>query len=144
MPTPYSAVHERLLSKISDYDILAFIDVEREELLRPYLMSACVQFGRVCKVDLSDRDDIIIQFNADLNDEIIEILAIGECYYWLCPKVLNSENLRNALNTKDYQVFSPEKLLGRLQSLRNDLKKEFKQAIIDYSYNTSSLADLKG
>lgn len=143
MATPYSVVHDRFLSKTTDYDILQFIDVEREELLKPFLISACVQFGRICKENLSDRDENLDEFKADLNDEIIEILAIGECFYWLNPKVLNTENLRNALNTKDFQQFSVPNLLGQLQTLRNSLKKEFRQAIIDYSYNTGDISDLK-
>jgi len=86
---------------------------------------------------LFDKDDDLQQFNQDLDDEIIEILAIGEIYYWLSPKVLNTENLKNALNTKDFQQSSLANLLKELQSLRDSLYKEFKQNIINYSYDTA-------
>lgn len=132
--TSYDKIHKVFLNKITDYDILKYLTNIRNELLDSYLISASTNFKRVCKVDLSDRDDTLRQFNKDLDDEIIEILAIGEMYFWLNPKVLNTENLKNCLNTKDFSQYSPANLLKELQSLRNTIKKEFKQSIIDYSY----------
>ena len=58
-------------------------------------------------------------------------------YYWLNPKVLNSENLKNVLNTKDFSLFSPADLLKKLQTLRDSMYKEFRQNIINYSYDTA-------
>ena len=125
------------LKKITDYDILKYLDTEREDLLNHYLLSACTKFKRVCKIDLTDRDDTLKQFNQDLDEDIIEILATGEVYYWLNPKVLNSENLKNVLNTKDFSLFSPADLLKKLQTLRDSMYKEFRQNIINYSYDTA-------
>ena len=137
MATPYSEIHNVFLNKITDYDILKYLDTEREDLLNHYLLSACTKFKRVCKIDLTDRDDTLKQFNQDLDEDIIEILATGEVYYWLNPKVLNSENLKNALNTKDFSLFSPTPLLKELQALRDSIYREFRQNIINYSYDTA-------
>lgn len=143
MATPYSTVHEAFLNKISDYDILKLLTIDREQILDRFLISACTQFKRVCKIDLTDRDDTLRQFNSQLDDDTIEILAMGECFYWVNPKVLNTENLKNALNTKDFQQYSPANLLNQLQTLRNTLSKEFKQAIINYSYANADISKLK-
>lgn len=138
MATTYDEIHSVFLNKITDYDILKYIDDERKDLLNSYLISSCTKFKRACKIDLNDRDNVLETFNQTLDDEIIEILATGEIYYWLSPKVLNTENLKNYLNTKDFQQFSHANLLKELQSLKNTIYKEFKQNIINYSYDTAT------
>ena len=143
MATPYSVIHARAIAKISDYDILKFDVSTREAMLYDYLLSAQVEFQRLCKVDLSDKDDILAQYNADLDEEIIEILATGEAYYWLCPKVLNTENLYNVLNTKDFSMYSPANLLKELQDLRDMFWKDFKRKMYEYTYRTADIAGLK-
>lgn len=143
MATPYSVIHARAIAKISDYDILKFDISTREAMLYDYLLSAQVEFQRLCKVDLSDKDDILAQYNADLDEEIIEILATGEAYYWLCPKVLNTENLYNVLNTKDFSMYSPANLLKELQDLRDMFWKDFKRKMYEYTYRTADIAGLK-
>lgn len=143
MATPYSVIHARAIAKITDYDILKFNISMREAMLNEYLLSAQVEFQRLCKVDLTDKDEILAQYNADLDDEIIEILATGEAYYWLCPKVLNTENLYNVLNTKDFSMYSPANLLSELQSLRDMFWKDFRRKMYEYTYRTADIARLK-
>lgn len=143
MATPYHAIHSRAIAKITDYDILHFDLSTRERMLNEYLLSAQVEFQRLCKVDLSDKDEKLAQYNQDLSDEIIEILATGEAYYWLCPKVLNTENLYNVLNTKDFSMYSPANLLKELQALKDMFWKDFKRKMYEYTYRTADIADLK-
>lgn len=143
MATPYSIIHARAIAKITDYDIVKFDISAREAMLHEYLVSAQVEFQRLCKVDLTDKDDILAQYNADLDEEIIEILATGEAYYWLCPKVLNTENLYNVLNTKDFSMYSPANLLNELQNLRDMFWKDFKRKMYEYTYRTADIASLK-
>lgn len=143
MATSYSEIHARAISKISDYDILKFDVSTREMMLNEYLLSAQIEFQRMCKIDLSDRDDTLAQYNETLTDEIIEILATGEAYYWLMPKVLNSENLYNVLNTKDFTTYSPANLLKELQNLRDVLWKDFKRKMFEYTYRSADIAGLK-
>lgn len=143
MATPYNAIHSAALAKITDRDILKFTDAEREGIFDEYLIPAVVDFRRLSKIDLSDRDNILRQFNNTLDDEIINILATGEVYYWCLPRVNNVENMRLALNTKDFNLSSPQGLLSQLQTLRDFLKKEFRQLRINYSYDTGDIVNLK-
>lgn len=143
MATPYSEIHSRAIAKFSDYDILKFDISTREMMLNDYLLSAQVEFQRMCKVDLSDKDDILAQYNETLDDEVVEILATGEAFYWLYPKVLNSENLYNVLNTKDFTTYSPANLLKELQNLRDVLWKDFNRKMVLYTYRTADIAGLK-
>lgn len=139
MATKYDAVYQRFLSKISDYDMLEFDVSTQYALMHDYLASAAADFNDVCRMDLDDRDDLILQFNADLNNKEIEILAVGMVRHWLAPKVLSSENLRNALNTRDYTVFSPSKLFEQIRGAYESANREFRYLMTMYSYRNGDL-----
>lgn len=142
MSTPYSAIHEVAIRKFSDYGLLDFQPSDRENILTGFLKSAVVDFQRLCQVDLSDRDDKIAQFNQDLDDEVIEILATGEAYYWVKPFVSNNENFYNLMNAGDYSFFSPANLLSKLIEIHGQLEKEFKHKMIVYSYRVADISGL--
>lgn len=56
------------------------------------------------------------------------------CYFWIKPRVLNTDNLHNVMNTKDFTSFSPAELLLRLNETKKSLYKDFRNAAIEYSY----------
>jgi len=143
MDTTYSDIHSVFLSKITDYDILKFMQVEREEILDAFLRSSIIKFKKTCLADLSNRDDVLRKFNIELDEDTIEILALGELYYWICPKVLNTDVLKNHLNTKEFTMYSPAKLLSELKDLKQILHEDFRKEIIIYSYNNADFKDLK-
>lgn len=142
MATPFTEVYSHFLSKISDYDILEFDIGDREDILERYLISAVSEFKKNCQdVDLTyDRE--IKEFATDLSDQIMEILTTGMAYYWINPQILNTDNLRNVMNTKDFEMYSPANLILQLRTLRNDLKKEFTQMIYEYSYLYGKIEEL--
>lgn len=142
MPTPYSAIHQVAIQKISAYGLLDFQPSDREAILNGFLKSAIVDFSRICKVDLSDRDEILAQFNSELDEEIIEILATGEAYYWVLPKVANEENFYNLMNAGDYSFFSPANLLDKMIEMRQLMEKEFRRKMMLYSYKTANISEL--
>ena len=90
-----------------------------------------------------DRDESLKQFNADLDDEVLEILALGVAYYWLSSKVLRVELLRNTMSTKDFTTFSNANLLREATALRDAVRDEFIGAINAYSYYDGSISKLK-
>ena len=143
MATPYDVIHSRAIAKLSDYDLLKFDEDIRQQILDDYLLSSQIEFQRLCKINLSDKDTVLRQYNSDLDEEIIEILATGEAYFWLIPKVLNTENLYNVLSTKDFSMYSPANLLKELQSLRDVFWKDFKRKMYTYTYRTADIAELK-
>lgn len=139
MATPYSVIHSSAIHKFSDYGLLDFVPSDRDRMLWYYLRSAIVDFQRICRTDLSDRDEELQQFNQDLDDEVIEILATGEAYYWVKPLVASQENFHNQMNTKDYSFFSPANLLDKLLTLQEQLWDEFKRKMFDYSYRSADM-----
>jgi len=139
MPTPYATVYKKAMSKITEPEFLDMLTEEREEMLYEYMQSACADFNRLCKQDLTDVDDELQQFNADLDPTVIEVLAYGICYYWLEPIVLNSDNFRLFLNTKDFNTASPANLLSKAQDIRDYNLKLFYHKMRAYSYHNNSL-----
>ena len=143
MATPFTDIYNRAIFRFADYDFLKQDMQTREGVLERYLISAKTDFARICKVNLNDCDMEAKQFNADLDDEIIEILALGIAFYWLSYKSLDSKALKNVLNSKDYYYYSPANLLKEVQELRNTVRSEFQSSMRRYSYNENELETLK-
>lgn len=143
MATKFTDIYARAIFKFADYKFLEQdIDV-REGVLEKYLISAKTEFQRICKVNLDDYDLEAKQFNHDLGDEEIEILALGIAFYWLSYKTMNSELLKNVLNSKDYYYYSPANLLKEIQTLRKTLRNEFDSRMRQYSFFDNALDTLK-
>lgn len=140
MATPYTDIYERAIFRFADYDFLQKDFQAREDVLERYLISAKTDFSRVCEIDLMDCDPVLRQFNADLGDEEIEILALGISYYWLSYKALDSKALKNVLNSKDYYYYSPANLLKEVQTLRKTVRDEFNSRMRRYSFDKNSIA----
>lgn len=143
MGTPFSDIYERAIFRFADYEFLKQAETVREDVLEKFLISAKTDFQRICKSDLDDYDPEDKCFNQVLDDEEIEILALGIAFYWVSYKALHSELLKNVLNSKDYYFYSPSNLLKEVQSLRATLKDEFQSRMRLYSYNDSTIDTLK-
>lgn len=117
-------------------------DIDVNEVLRGYLNAAISDFSPVCQDDLADVDDDLEQFNADLDNEVQEILSLGISFYWISAQIMNQELLRNSLSTKDYSYFSPANLLRESQTLRDSLRKEYRDRITRYTYHHGDIASV--
>lgn len=143
MATPFADIYSRAIFRFADYKFLEQDIDTREAVLEQYLLSAKTEFQKACKVDLSHYDRELQQFDVDLGDEEIEILSLGIAYYWLSARTLNSENLKNRLNSKDYYYYSPANLLKEIQTLRKTVRDEFYSRMRQYSYLDNSIGTLK-
>lgn len=143
MATPFADIYSRAIFRFADYKFLEQDIDTREAVLEQYLFSAKTEFQKACKVDLSHYDRELQQFDVDLGDEEIEILSLGIAYYWLSARTLNSENLKNRLNSKDYYYYSPANLLKEIQTLRKTVRDEFYSRMRQYSYLDNSIGTLK-
>jgi hypothetical protein len=144
MATQYSDVHNTFLGKITDYDLPKFEDTDKEEILHGYMKSACVNFKKICKVDLYDRNETLKQFNQTLDDEIIDIITELMIVEWLKPKVLSTENLKNCLSTKDFSLFSPANLLKEMRETLTLCKDNSRRLINNYSFTYADFTELGG
>lgn len=142
MATPYSKVINTFLAKVTDLDLPSFDDTTRTAIVLGYMTAACTRFARSCLANLYDRDDEEQLFRCDLDDEMIEIIAVNMLAEWLKPKVLFSENLENCLNTKDFQQYSPANLLNQLRETLAFVNKEARTLINNYSFAHAYPEDL--
>lgn len=142
MSTPYSDIFKRAVFRFKDYDYLRMSDDEIHEVMSSFLRSAVADFAPVCQDDLYDVDETLAQFNADLGLEAQEILATGIAFYWTSARILDQELLRNSMSTKDYTYFSPANLLRESQTLRDSLRKEYRDRIVQYTYHHGDISSI--
>lgn len=139
--TEYDAVFKKFLKNIKDYDFLLINEPHLQELYVDLLESSISDF-EICLKDLTDRDDSLARFNVDLSPQEIEILALGMTMHWLYPQVMNTDLLRNSLNTKDYTTFSPSNLLDKMSALFANTEKRFISKMNLYSYRHGDIESL--
>lgn len=139
MGTPYSDIYDRAIFRVSDVRMARLNDEDKKFVLRKYMDSAISDFSNKCLQDLNDRDEENECFKVDLTNEEQEILALGISYYWLSSQILNGELLKNKLSTKDYTYFSPANLVRETNTLRNDVRTEYKHRIVNYTYDHGNL-----
>ena len=130
MSTPYKNIYRRFLKKISDHDILMFDEYTQYQVLLDLLLGACATFDRVCKSDLEDRDDVILEFNGNLTSIEQEILN-------------DTSKIAQFINTKDYYASSsPANLLAQARGILESAERKYRYLITQYSYAEGDIASL--
>lgn len=146
MGVPYDLFTGAFLGKVTEYDFIHLDEYDRNNLVDGYMKRACSQFNKICKYDLSDRDDLIRQFNMDVPDseidEILDIVTEGMLVQWMKPYVFKQDNLVQLLNTKDFTNYSPAELFRQLNSAYSSANKRFVGMMREYSYNHGDLTEL--
>lgn len=146
MTLTYDLIHSAFLSKITEFELLQLAEEDRTGMLDDYLKRAAVAFHKNCKYDLTQFDDTLRAFSADVADgdidELIEILSDGMLIQWLKPYTYKQELLESVLNTKDFSTYSPAELLTRVGNAYATARKNYTQEIREYSYNHGDLTVL--
>lgn len=142
MSTPFDSIYKRAVYRFRDYDFCRINEADVNDVMQSYIMSAISDFAPVCEQDLNDIDPVLCEFRADLTNEEQEILALGISFYWLSAQLLNQELLKNSLSTKDYTYFSPANLLRESQTLRDSVRKEYRDRITKYTYHHGDVAGI--
>lgn len=141
--TKYEVVYNSFARKITDfnlYEMLQSEDVEVqqfvEDMLEGYLTSAVSKFYK-CKKDLTDRDDILKQFNFSLDDLEIEILALMMVVEWIEPQLNSTELTFQFIGGNSTKYYSQANQLEKLMDLEQKSRSKVKKLIRDYTYKTS-------
>jgi len=140
LATPYSDVFAVFTNKISDYDFADKDVGDLEEIFIGYLKSSIVRF-RVCQQDLSDRNDVTQEFNENLTEEEVEILANLMIVEWLNPRIQTTLLIAQSLSSRDARMYSQAAQLREVITLRDKAKTEAQQLMSAYSYS-GDLSDL--
>ena len=137
MSTPYDNIHNRVISKIQDRDLLSLSASSLQQILDDYLGSAITKFVKP-RVDLDDRDDGLRLFNPTLSDREEEILALYELVSWINPQVNNVDLTKQNFSTKDIKWTSQANHSEKLLLLKKESLAEADRLTIKYSYENSS------
>ena len=141
--TTYKELADYVFRKIKDTNFAEMISEQiAYDIVIGYLRSAIVMFDN-CKQDLSDRDDILQEFNYTLNDDTFIILCNYMVIEWLTSEfILTRQNLKARLSTSDYHKIDTKDMLGKAMELRSMLKSENDQLAINKSYKDSKVFDI--
>lgn len=128
-----SEIFDRFRNKVTDYDLLEMCPSYEEDILYDYLVSATGDFGEWTGLEfVVDKDEGVIAPAPTVRQG--DMLALGMLYYWTSHILYNTDKMRNVMNTKDFQQFSPEKILARLVEIRDASYQDFKARVIDHSF----------
>lgn len=145
MNTTYKEIFGYFKDNITDPDLLLFAKDIQNEILISIMDKAIMKCSRVVKatVDLSLRSDDEMTFNVEIPIEIIDIITEWMTVVWLKPFVNNIENLRNSISTKEFKVFSPADLLGKIGTRYDKSIKDSRSLMNEYSFIVADMTRLK-
>lgn len=142
MGTKYEEIYERYRARVKNYDFLDYDAITREEYQRDLLKLAIEDFEEICRQDLNDREDDILRFNVSLTNREKNILSLGMVLHFVEPYVYNTDALQNAMNTKDFSLYSPANLLEKMTELMESTEHRLKGEINLYSFRNGEISAL--
>lgn len=138
--TSYETIYNAALSKITDPQLAMLPEEDLEGMLYGWMKSAIAKH-RKCTSDLSDRDEELKQFNADLTDLEVEILGILMAREWVSSQLLSVTNTLQVFSGKETNYYSQAAHLKELQALDEKLRLEAQQLSRDYTYINNEYFD---
>lgn len=147
MNISYDMMAGAFLEKISEFEFMKLQEADRDSIVVGLLKRAISEFRKNCKYKLSgawddEHQEFVVDIRAEDIDELIDIISEGMVVQWLKPYVYSQENLQNALNTRDYTLYSPAELLKRVSDVYERTRSAYTQMIREYSYNHGDLTRL--
>ena len=140
MATPYEKIYNRFLQKISDFNLAEVDDYSFDEMLNGWLNSAVIRV-RKCQHDLSKRDDELQEFEEDLSDLEIELLALGMVDAWVTPMLNSTELTLQFIGGKEEKYYSQSQMLSELRNLKKENSLEMNRLHNYYTYTNNSYFD---
>lgn len=138
--TLYSTLYEKCLAKLEDPTLLMLPEEDLENMLYNYMLSAIAKH-RQCDHDLSDRNEELKQFNSDLTDLEVEILAILMLREWISVRLHSVTNVMQVFSGKETKWFSQSAHIAELKAMDNALKIEAQQLSRDWTYANDDYFD---
>lgn len=140
MATPYEKIYNRFSQKISDFNLVEADDHSLGEMLQGWLNSSIVRI-RKCQHDLSKRNDELQEFEEDLSDLEIELLALGMVDAWVTPMLNSTELTLQFIGGKEEKYYSQSQQLAELRNLKKENSLEMNRLHNYYTYTNNSYFD---
>lgn len=142
MNTTYQELADSLFNKIKSYDFLEMDEDTAYQIVINYIRPAIVKF-QSCKQDLSNRDDLLAQFNFTLTDDTFEILVNYMVIEWLTSNyILTWDALKSSLTSSDFKKIDTKDMLTKTMELRKTLMDENNKIGINKSYRNSNIFEM--
>src|SRR6185312_11551999 len=106
MGTPFSDIYELFLSQITDYELTVMTETTLEKNMQMWLVSAIPNFLN-CKKNIQQYDKYLAEFDEELSSTEQFILSKYMVHAYVSTFLIKEENLSQALNSKDYRMYSP-------------------------------------
>ena len=123
MATPYEKIYDRFSQKITDFSLAEVDDYSLDKMLLGWLNSSIVNV-RKREHNLSLRDDEAQEFQEDLSDLEIELLALGMKLAWVDQYLNSTELVLQFVGGKEEKYYSQSAHISELRELRKDTLRE--------------------
>lgn len=139
--TPYQKVFDAFLLKIEDLDLSRLDPVSQQSLLVGWLDAAIgfIEEDSLKLVhDFTDRNDELAQFNEDLDNREIQVLALYMVVAWYEPKVNSLEHTTMTYGSKDEKWDNKKDHYKAVSDIQEKYRKRARKYIRNYSTRNNS------
>lgn len=133
--TSYRTLCDIFFDKIKDYDFASLDEDVAYDTAISYIAPACLMFEN-CTQDLSDRDEILQEFNIELTSNNLQILTNFMVIHYITVNFITPQNsLKARLNTSDFHALKLDTMLNRVLDVRATLLSENEQLATNKSFS---------
>jgi len=140
MATSYEDVFNRFKNKITDTDFYQLKEGDQTELMTMHLNSAIgnIELDDLKIINSLDRDDDMEEFDNDLTNAEIEIIAQYMLVSWYDQKINSVEKMSMYVGTKDEKFTNQRELLRTLIDNRELYRKKARKHYMEYNAKHNS------
>lgn len=140
MGTPFREIYVQFLAQVKTHDLANMPETSLEENMQLWLLNSLGYFT-LCKKELT-YDSQLSEFTEDLDMNEKAILASYMTIEYLNTFLIKEQNLSQALNSKDYRMYSPANQLRALLDVQDKLEDRINTRLSRYSWNKSSIREM--
>lgn len=137
MATSYETIYDRFGAKCTDFNLAMVDDTTLSDMMLSWLTTAIVN-TRKCEHDFSKRDDDVAEFEDDLSDLEIELLAMGMLDAWLGQYLNSTENVLQFIGGKEENFYSQANHISELRELKAQNKRDMNRLHNYFTYTQGS------
>ena len=115
--TKFAVVYDAFLSKITD-DMYMELTIDDTRAMLEELLVSALHWFEFPRVNIFDYDKEIREFNINLSNEEINIIATYMIVEWVGQQLASVENVRMKYSGSDFKFTSQANHLAKLQNLK--------------------------
>lgn len=140
--TQYQAIYDKFTHKIEDFDLAQMKPDDQQMMLFGWLDSALALIQAECiqmQSDLTQRNDILRRFDADLKPNEIEAIALYMVGCWYEDRINSIEHTNMFLSTSDEKWNNQKDHLNALYEIQNKYFVRARNMFKNYNYKVGLL-----